>query len=503
MKVSSWTVQPVYALSTSALVIPNTESASNAVAGSIAHPNTTEAADQTLSALQSEYERLDVLKHQLYALHHEVLKQERETFVLINKDFRSCAGVKCYLQTALRKAPDFFELLKTHFQHHPKNATASAWDCLWTGERPEAQESLLTTEADVVGEDGSLPPPPEDGPSYLDAGVPPPPLSQADEELVESDTYPAPSLSPSPSHSDDGPFDSNPPGFDHPQPGWHPDHHGSPPPPTPEYEPWKANPNSPAPHPQHPKISHPFQMPHPAPRHRHFKLILATTTFVVAFIILAGLAKALRVYLSNPRVQADRAARREECRTRREYKRAACHYQLRQFISRFYPRGNSGDTSTDDYEEKRAMLQQTDSVDTADHIMGADINSLRRAQDLVSQLVRAEEGRIHNYPRLQQEQPEEPVASSSRSIRSLRTTTTLPLYTPPPPQYSQELRRDVEVIDGFRYTPAQSDLTPTRCSSASSFILDDADLSTESSVIDCRSRLSMDTESVAPSHRRV
>lgn len=55
----------------------------------------------------------------------------------------------------------------------------------------------------------------------------------------------------------------------------------------------------------------------------------------------------------------------------------------------------------------------------------------------------------------------------------------------------------MEVVDGFRYTPTQSEATPD--SSVSSFIIDDGDLCTESSVVDCRSRLSMDTESLAPS----
>lgn len=60
----------------------------------------------------------------------------------------------------------------------------------------------------------------------------------------------------------------------------------------------------------------------------------------------------------------------------------------------------------------------------------------------------------------------------------------------------------MEVVDGFRYTPSQSGVTPTSsefASSISSFVLNDEDLRTESSVVDCQSRMSMDTGSVAPS----
>jgi len=477
MGVSTWFALPVYALSASALVIPNTGPPHD----SVSHPNTIEAADHSIAALQTEYEKLEVLKHQLYALHHEVLRQEHEIFALINKDFKSCSGVKCYVQTALRKAPDFFELFKTHFRHRPTNATEGPWECPWTGKKAEAQEDPLSVNTDVVDDAPELSPSPKDGPFHFDDDVFPPPGWR-------------------PEHYGPPP---PPPHDDHRGPDWHPGHHGPPPPPPydAEYKPWKENPNAPAPHPHPHKGPHPFHMPHPAPRHKHFKLILATAGFVVAVVILALLFKALKVYLANPRVQADRAARREECRTRREYKRAACQHRLRQCVSRFRPRRRRSDSDTSDYEEKRAMLQRADGADAAQHIMGADINSLRRAHEIVGQLMRAEEGRVHNYPPLQQsQQQEEPTASSSRSVRSLQTMTTLPPYAAPPPRYSQELSRDMEVVDGFRYTPSQSEATGT--SSASSFVLDDADLCTESSVVDCRSRLSMDTETVTPSQTR-
>lgn len=144
------------------------------------------------------------------------------------------------------------------------------------------------------------------------------------------------------------------------------------------------------------------------------------------------------------------------------------------------------------------MIQRVNSVDASGHLLGADINSLRRAHEIVGQLVRAEQSRMPgSHAHLHHVHPysDGAEASSSSSVRSLRTTTTLPPYAPPPPRYSQELSPDTQVVDGFRYTPSQSDATTT--SSASSFVFDDADLATESSVVDCASRISIDTENVS------
>ena len=125
-------------------------------------------------------------------------------------------------------------------------------------------------------------------------------------------------------------------------------------------------------------------------------------------------------------VQRDRAARIEECRTRREYRRAACQHRVRQCLSRLRGRRRR-DSSSADYEEKRAMIQRASSVDAADHILGADINSLRRAHELVGRLKLAEEGRMQNQPTTTQpDQDTSSQAGSSRSARSLNTMTTLP-----------------------------------------------------------------------------
>jgi len=52
------------------------------------------------------------------------------------------------------------------------------------------------------------------------------------------------------------------------------------------------------------------------------------------------------------------------------------------------------------------------------------------------------------------------------------------MYSLPPPQYEEELEGDLQVVDGFRYTPSSSS----------------ADLDTpDSSVVDCSPRMSSDT----------
>ena len=432
--------------------------------------------------------------------------------MLINKDFRACSGVKCYLQTALRKAPELFQLVKTHFRHHPKNATAGSWDCPWTTRKdqqkpfhvgkPENDPALPLTppcqngetfafDCDIIGAESLpestyndvLPPPglPEDRPFDLrplhDEELPPPP--PLDHEGPFHHEPPSEDGSfhfgppPPPPHSDLPGVDGAP--GHHPPPPLGPEHH---------------------PRPHHHVGSRPFHMPHPAPRHRHFRLILAVAGITISVLIFAVLFKGVRIYLSNPRVRADRAARIEECRTRREYRKAACQHRIRQCFSRFYRTGR-GSQGISDYEEKRAILQRSDKDgDVESHIVGADINSLRRAHAIVGQLMRAEEGRMHAPS-----SPQGQTSSSSRSVRSLQTaTTTLPPYAPPPPRYSMELSRDMEVVDGFRYTPSQSEATEL-ASSASSFIINDDDFCTESSVVDCRSRMSLDTESAAPSVR--
>lgn len=536
MRASTWLAFALSTVFSSALVIPTADDVSYdaavaAVAGSIgrshlfnvparanqghsAQANSTHLSHPTKTDLELEYEKLETLKAQLRDLHHEVMKQEREIFTVINRDFGLCSGVRCYLQTALKKAPDFFEFFKHHFKY-PSKDPSGFWSCPWSSNSSKTGDEKSPFSFDDSGDQPS----PADHAAFDFNG--------GDDEKSTFDV-----ASDADTH-DDSPFDfgSSPsppetesfsstgdedeqtashPSFQ-PGPGHHPDNHDNSFPHHPSYDPSKPNSVPPASHPQESGIHSsskphherpPFRMPHPAPRHRHFDLILATGGLLISLVVFIVLFKALRLYCANPRVRAERAARIEECRTRREYRRAAVQHRFRQCLSRFRRRSQNPDT--DDYEEKRAVLRARD---IENHIIGADINSLCRAHEAVDQLIGAEEGQLHNFsfashhptsaipthhPHHHHTQPEV-IASSSRSVRSTHTSTTLPPYAPLPPRYNQDLALEpgMQIVDGFRCTPSQS--AATVASSASSFILDD-DVTTESSVVDCSSRLSMETE---------
>lgn len=424
--------------------------------------------------LDQEYQKLEALKHTLFQVQNQVLQKEHEIFLLINEDFQLCSGITCYLQTALRKVPDLFQLVKTHFRHHPKNSTSNFWDCPWSTKTPTSDEATAPLPTPSISES--------------DAGAHPHQIEDntASTTSLHGNTTPSPlpTRDPQPSihHGTN----------DHPSSTESQPIHGS------SSDKFDSKPETPSSH--SPTSHRPFHMPHPAPRHKHFKLILAVAGFTTSILIIAVLFKALRIYLSNPRIRAECAARNEERRTRREYRRAACQHRLRQFISNFYRRSQVHDEESDDDEEKRTMLRQNDSQSQAEsHIVGTNISSLHRAHEVVRQLIKAEEGRVNNQALPYTQAQNETEATSSRSVRSLQTVTTLPPYSAAPPRYSQELNSEMEIINGFRLALSPREATGI-ASSASSFILNDDDICTESSVVDCRSRMSMDTESVSVAH---
>lgn len=415
----------------------------------------------------------------MHELHHQVLHQEHAILKLINQDFERCTEVTCYLQTAVRKAPDFFELVKAHFRHHSSPSNTTSLPCPETEGPIGPSDDVEAVPIINTFEDLPSPPSPPVEPIEDKPSLP------VDNPFRFDDNHEGPARPPS---APVGPGGFREPGKDHrlpfePPQGWRPHHR-----PSSDDKPWKDKPDGGF---DRPSFHHrPHHMPHPAPRHRHYRLIFATALLVVSTLILVVLVKALQVYLANPRVRADRAARIEEYRTRREYKRAACQHRFRKLISRLRC-GRRRCDSVDEDEEKECMLQRSPQTQVDDHIVGANIASLRRAHEIVGQLMRAEEGRANGIPPFLSDT----VRSNSHQAPSV--VTTLPPYAPPPPRYSQEIGRDMEVVDGFRYTPSVSEVTVT--GSASSFVFDD-DL-TESSVVDCRSRMSMDTESVPQSRK--
>jgi len=113
-------------------------------------------------------------------------------------------------------------------------------------------------------------------------------------------------------------------------------------------------------------------------------------------------------------------------------------------------------------------------------VMQNEIRSLRNASDLVRDLVRAEEGRArgdtyhHAYPD-EYHHAYSAAAQHDAGVGSSRGSDIPPSYVAPPPRYEEEIEGEITVVDGFRYTPSNTDDTP------------------ESSIIDCSPRLSFET----------
>lgn len=109
-------------------------------------------------------------------------------------------------------------------------------------------------------------------------------------------------------------------------------------------------------------------------------------------------------------------------------------------------------------------------------VMQNEIRTLRNASDLVRDLVRVEEGRarLNIYPHPQPHYPSYS-AELDAGVGSSHFSDLPPSYAAPPPRYEEELEGDLTVVDGFRYTPSNTDDTP------------------ESSIIDCSPRLSLET----------
>lgn len=208
--------------------------------------------------------------------------------------------------------------------------------------------------------------------------------------------------------------------------------------------------------------------------HSHVRLVhhltLALVSFLLIIILAALIFRCVRhksAGFRDPRRRADRAARREERRNRKLYKRAACKHKFSKWWNRCRHQHSAGD-----YEEKREMILEQEGL--LDDVMQNEIRNLRTAHDLVRDLVRAEEGRarlhIDAAAPFMPTDLEAGLGSSSRDVAE-----SLPSYAAPPPRYEEELAGDLTVVDGFRYVPSSTDDTP------------------ESSVIDCSPRLSFET----------
>merc|ERR1712169_34309 len=147
--------------------------------------------------------------------------------------------------------------------------------------------------------------------------------------------------------------------------------------------------------------------------------VLSLLLLVIVSAILFKLIKAKTSWYRDPRRQAERAARREERRTKKLYRKAACKHKLSTWWKRYQTK------PSDDYEEKRQMILEQEGI------LEAGVGP----------------SRLSDIP---------------------------PSYSAPP-AYEEELAGELTVVDGFRYTPSNTDDTP------------------ESSIVDCSPRLSFET----------
>ncbi|KAL8990082.1 MAG: hypothetical protein Q9177_001168 [Variospora cf. flavescens] len=164
-------------------------------------------------------------------------------------------------------------------------------------------------------------------------------------------------------------------------------------------------------------------------------------------LIISSLIIWVILRLRDPRLQADRAARREERRNKRLYRKAARQYKWKRWFCSWRHRDHRC-TPVSTWDEKQARVLEQEEV--LEVVMRKDIQKLRRARRANDNISAAEQGQsIYIY-------------DSDDSRR--RSRETLPGYdseSTQPPSYEVDVIGSVtRVADGFRYNPADREDTP-------------------------------------------
>jgi hypothetical protein len=471
--------------------------------------------DQKLpEGLAAELMRLDLLQAHAADVDNEIKATQARIMKLWKADFEKCDGWKCYVKTAIAKAPHFAHLLATHWSHHNhidmdffRNQTHMNCSAEVQKVVSQHEQQVLATSVDNM--DGS-----EDV------------AEDAHDEVADlsMDAEAASDVK----ANDDGPQRANhehapPPPSEPERPKWH---HG-PPGPGGRRPPWAkpggrppwANGDRPhgrppwarpgghspwAPHENHTPGARPPSDRHGRPIRKifdwatftltpqeRFKIALAITLTALCGLSILLLACCLCLrrkikWLRDPRRRAECAAICEERRTRRLYRKAAFKHRARTFFQRF-----RRPFASSDYEEKRAMLVHVDECEGDATLDGAvvrpEINRLRATHELVGEMMHPSSSSSSRPVAVAV------VAELDTDRASLRSGNTLPPYSLPPPSYRAGLGSEFSVVDGFTgYTPSNTSATALTDGTPSESELD-ADLSTESSVVDCSPRLSFDS----------
>jgi hypothetical protein len=172
---------------------------------------------------------------------------------------------------------------------------------------------------------------------------------------------------------------------------------------------------------------------------------------LVSVCIAACIKHKVRIF-RDPRWWAEMRARREECETKRAYRKAAFKYRFRSYWKRVL-----GIVAIGSEEEKQHVTAPKDEA-----VVNREIDNLRAAYQIVGDMMRAEEG--------------ESQFVSPTGVTRPRSES-LPSYRSAPPGYSSGQEGDISVVDGFTiYTSSSTDGT------------------SESSVVDCSPRMSFETQ---------
>ncbi|KAL9095218.1 MAG: hypothetical protein Q9165_002474 [Trypethelium subeluteriae] len=187
------------------------------------------------------------------------------------------------------------------------------------------------------------------------------------------------------------------------------------------------------------------------------KGIVVTLGAVAAALGCGCVFVAIRCCCCSPRQKVERLADRQERHTLRSYKKA---YRRRRWRDWWHKR----DPRISDYEEKRSLIRDQEGL--LEGAMQEEIRQLHNAHEVVSDIVRAEEGRYgqpQTQPANQQIGPYASRRSSNASDRyslPLSRTSSLPSYTTEPgsaglPEYEERDDEITTVADGFaQYAPS-------------------------------------------------
>ncbi|KAI4118941.1 MAG: hypothetical protein LQ345_001078 [Seirophora villosa] len=168
-----------------------------------------------------------------------------------------------------------------------------------------------------------------------------------------------------------------------------------------------------------------------------FGLILVISSLIIWVVL----------RLRDPRLRADRAARREERRNKRLYRMAARQHQWKRWFCSWRHRDHRC-TPVSTWDEKQARVLEQEEV--LEVVMRQDIRKLRRARRARNNISAAEQGQSIY------------ICDSDDSRR--RSRETLPGYdsesTQPPSYEADAIGRVTRVADGFRYSPGDREDTP-------------------------------------------